>query len=169
MELQRRRMECWCSGMLQTSVFPAQGERNAHSMQIWDLFEGRTLFSGQDPDGKGYSTRAHLAEMIGLLGPPPADLIKRGKRSPEFFDDQGQWLRSFLQGDLQAKLGFPGHWNNTVPIPFSTSLEKLEENLEGKRKELFVKFLSSMLQWLPEHRKTAKELLNDPWLNDRIE
>ena len=59
------------------------------TLQIWDLFEGRTLFSGQDPDGKGYSTRAHLAEMIGLLGQPPADFIKRGKRSPEFFDDEG--------------------------------------------------------------------------------
>ena len=60
------------------------------TLEIWDLFEGRTLFSAQDPDGKGYSTRAHLAEMIALLGPPPAEFIKRGKRSPEFFDDDGE-------------------------------------------------------------------------------
>ncbi|KAJ5513879.1 hypothetical protein N7463_003431 [Penicillium fimorum] len=37
---------------------------------IWDLFEGKDMFIGMDPDGKGYSTRAHLAEMIGILGPP---------------------------------------------------------------------------------------------------
>lgn len=48
------------------------------------------MFPGQDPDGKGYSTRAHLAEVIALLGPPPVDLIKEGRRSPEFFTDKGQ-------------------------------------------------------------------------------
>jgi serine/threonine-protein kinase SRPK3 len=30
---------------------------------------------------------------------------------------------------------------------------------------MFMKFLSGMLQWRPEDRKTAKELLADPWLN----
>ncbi|KAK5016105.1 hypothetical protein LTR60_002195 [Cryomyces antarcticus] len=117
---------------------------------IWDIYEGKSLFSGQDPDGQGYLTRAHLAEVIALLGPPPAEFIKRGKRSSEFFDDDGKW-------------------RDTVPIPTSTDLERLEENLEGKRKEFFIKFMRSMLQWVPENRKTAKELLDDPWLNDRIE
>lgn len=56
---------------------------------IWDLFEGRHLFYGEDPDGKGYSTRAHLAEVMALLGPPPLDLIKRGARSGEFFTGDG--------------------------------------------------------------------------------
>lgn len=56
---------------------------------IWDLFEGRHLFYGQDPDGKGYSTRAHLAEVIALLGPPPLDLIEQGVRSDEFFTKDG--------------------------------------------------------------------------------
>lgn len=56
---------------------------------IWDLFEGRHLFSGQDPDGNGYSTRAHLAEVMALLGPPPLDLIKKGVRSREFFTKEG--------------------------------------------------------------------------------
>lgn len=57
---------------------------------IWDLFEGRHLFYGQDPDGKGYSTRAHLAEVMALLGPPPLDLIRRGARSSEFFSEDGK-------------------------------------------------------------------------------
>ncbi|EME78805.1 serine/threonine kinase [Pseudocercospora fijiensis CIRAD86] len=34
-----------------------------------------------------------------------------------------------------------------------------------KDKELFVQFIRSMLQWKPEDRKTARELLEDPWLN----
>ena len=47
------------------------------------------MFYGNDPDGKGYSTRAHLAEVIGLLGLAPSDLLKRGKRSSEFFTEDG--------------------------------------------------------------------------------
>ncbi|KAJ6007085.1 hypothetical protein N7522_005436 [Penicillium canescens] len=43
--------------------------------QIWNLFEGGSLFSGQDPEFQTYRSRAHLAEMIRLLGPPsPSDL-----------------------------------------------------------------------------------------------
>lgn len=58
-------------------------------VMIWDLFEGKHMFRGDDSDGKGYSTRAHLAEVIGMLGPPPLDLLKQGVRSSEFFDEEG--------------------------------------------------------------------------------
>ena len=34
---------------------------------------------------------------------------------------------------------------------------------------LFIDFMLSMLQWVPEHRKTAKELLDDPWLNNKVD
>lgn len=50
------------------------------------------MFYGNDPDGKGYSTRAHLAEVIGMLGPPPPELLERGERSAEFFDEHGMHL-----------------------------------------------------------------------------
>ncbi|KAL4914828.1 hypothetical protein BDW62DRAFT_213128 [Aspergillus aurantiobrunneus] len=36
---------------------------------VWDLFEGKHLFYDNDPDGKGYSTRAQLAEVVGMLRP----------------------------------------------------------------------------------------------------
>lgn len=48
------------------------------------------MFHSNDPDGKGYSTRAHLAELIGILGPPPTDMLKRRIRSHEFFDEDGK-------------------------------------------------------------------------------
>jgi len=63
-------------------------------VQIWDLFEDKHLFHGNDPDGSGYKTRAHLAEVVGLLGPPPLDLLKRGSRSKEFFDEEGTGIHS---------------------------------------------------------------------------
>lgn len=37
---------------------------------------------------------------------------------------------------------------------------------EGEDKEPFLAFLRKMLQWRPEDRQTAKELLTDPWLNN---
>jgi len=48
-------------------------------------------------------------------------------------------------------------------------LEQLEEFLGGKNKEMFLKFMRGMLQWRPEDRKIARQLLEDPWLNDRME
>jgi hypothetical protein len=57
---------------------------------IWDVFEGGHLFYSQDPSGQGYTTRAHLAEVVGLLGPPPLDLLERGVRSKEFFSEDGE-------------------------------------------------------------------------------
>ncbi|KFZ00370.1 hypothetical protein V500_01073 [Pseudogymnoascus sp. VKM F-4518 (FW-2643)] len=118
-------------------------------VMIWDLFEGKHMFYGNDPDGKGCSTRAHLAEVIGMLGPPPADFLKRGIRSHEFFAEDGTW-------------------KSDVEVPQYTSLERSEEFLEGKTKVMFLDFMRGMLQWRPEDRKTAKELLEDPWLNNQI-
>jgi len=44
------------------------------------------------------------------------------------------------------------------------ALEDIESRLEGSEKVSFLDFLRTMLRWLPEERKTAKELLQDPWL-----
>ena len=46
----------------------------------------------------------------------------------------------------------------------SISLEEVEKRLLGREKELLLAFVRSMLKWLPEERKTAKELLQDPFL-----
>ncbi|KAF7629603.1 hypothetical protein AFLA_013314 [Aspergillus flavus NRRL3357] len=116
---------------------------------IWDLFEGKHMFYGNDPDGKGYSTRAHLAEVIGLLGPPPLDMLKRGIRINEFFTEDGQWKQD-------------------IEIP-DQSLEMSEKFLNGRNKEMFLTFMRVTSQWKPEDRKTARELLEDPWLNDRLD
>lgn len=57
--------------------------------KAWDLYEGTQLFHGIDPEHHAYRRRAHLAEIIALLGPPPKDLLTRGHLSPTFFSDQG--------------------------------------------------------------------------------
>ncbi|CZR51292.1 uncharacterized protein PAC_01167 [Phialocephala subalpina] len=130
---------------------------------VWDLIEGKHLFYRHDPDGKGYSTHAHLAEVMGILGPPPSDLIKRRVRSHQFFTEDSESshnLRELSPDQTQSD-----QWKAEVEIPQSTSLEKSEEYLDGENKEMFLRFMREMLQWRPEHRKTASELLGDPWLN----
>lgn len=56
-----------------------------------------------------------------------------------------------------------------MPIPQDMSLEKSEFRLQGKNKEVFMEMMRGMLQWRPEDRKTAKQMLDDPWLNKIIE
>ncbi|KAL8880423.1 MAG: hypothetical protein Q9198_002161 [Flavoplaca austrocitrina] len=115
---------------------------------IWDLFEGKHLFYGRDRKERKYMTRAHLADMVALLGPPPVELLKAGKRSTEFFDKDNGWIAD-------------------IPVPARTSLDELEENLEEHNKEAFLRFMQKMLQWRPEDRQTASQLLGDDWLNGR--
>lgn len=58
-----------------------------------------------------------------------------------------------------------GQWRGEIPLPSATSLEESEENLDGSNKEAFLRFMRKMLQWEPGRRQTAKQLLQDPWLN----
>ncbi|KAH8722359.1 kinase domain protein [Phaeosphaeriaceae sp. PMI808] len=116
---------------------------------IWDLFEGKHMFYGKDPKEKRYMTRAHISEMIAIMGPPPLEFLKRGKRTAEFFTEDGQW-------------------RGEIPLPTATSLEESEERLTGDSKEAFLHFMRKMLQWEPERRQTAKQLLQDPWLNGNL-
>jgi serine/threonine protein kinase len=45
-------------------------------------------------------------------------------------------------------------------------LESSEEILNGKEQEAFLEFVRCMLQWRPEDRMTAKQLLDHPLLKD---
>lgn len=58
--------------------------------QIWDVFEGGSLFPAQDPEFERYRSRAHLAEIINLLGPPPATLLSKGQLTDKFFAEDGK-------------------------------------------------------------------------------
>lgn len=58
-------------------------------------------------------------------------------------------------------------WTGKYDIP-AISLETSEHNLSGENKHRFLDFVRSILRWLPEERKSATELLKDPWLNSVI-
>ncbi|KAI0818845.1 kinase-like domain-containing protein [Irpex lacteus] len=113
-------------------------------VMIWDLFEAKHLFpltvDSQDTNAD------HLARMVALLGPPPLDLLCRSntKIPWQYFTEEGKW-------------------KGVIDIP-KDSLETSEENLSGGDKTTFLKFVRRMLQWRPEDRSSARELLEDTWL-----
>ncbi|KAJ5719323.1 kinase-like protein [Penicillium malachiteum] len=117
---------------------------------IWDLYEGGSLFTGQDPEFQRYRNRAHLAEMINLLGPPPPSLITQGELSNKFFSNEGD----FLNRDLLTGL---------VP------LEQRETTLAGTaERKAFLRFMRKMLQWEPGKRSSAKELAENEWIHSHM-
>lgn len=108
------------------------------------------------------SVPAHIARMIELLGEPPKELLKRGQFSDMFFDENGKLLGSTV--GLISCLHCVGSFTGDIKVE-ETSLEDEEENLDGEEKRVFLRFLRGMIQWVPEERKTARELVDDPWLN----
>ncbi|KAF2215924.1 hypothetical protein CERZMDRAFT_109760 [Cercospora zeae-maydis SCOH1-5] len=113
-------------------------------VMIWDLFEGRHLFSARGPNGDQLS-EYHLAEMVAMLGLPPAEYLQRTQTSWQYFNNDGAWKAPAV-------------------IP-ENSLEAVETRLSGDNKAAFLAFVRKMLQWCPERRHTAKQLLDDSWLN----
>ncbi|EME41198.1 hypothetical protein DOTSEDRAFT_73580 [Dothistroma septosporum NZE10] len=113
---------------------------------VWDLFEGGHLFTGHDPEVHRYRSRGHLAEMIALLGPPPLELLAKGSASTNFFTEQGTLQTAFPSLDA---------------IP----LQDRETSLIGSDdRQLFLNFMSKMLQWEPSNRHSARALAEDEWI-----
>ena len=50
---------------------------------------GENLFHGIDPEHHEYRRRAHLAEMISLLGPPLPGPLSQGELWSKFFSEDG--------------------------------------------------------------------------------
>ncbi|KAK2761260.1 hypothetical protein FQN54_001782 [Arachnomyces sp. PD_36] len=117
---------------------------------IWDIYEGGSLFTGQDPEFQKYRSRAHLAEMINLLGPPPPSLLAQAGLRDKFFSDEGDFHAKHLLKD---------------PVP----LEKRETTLEGQEeREAFLRLMRKMLQWDPSKRSSPKELAEDEWIHRHL-
>ncbi|KAI0805371.1 kinase domain protein [Xylaria sp. FL0064] len=139
---------------------------------MWNLLEDVTLFEQPAGEDGEYDAHVHLAQMISLLGDPPEELIERerllskyqlqggvinsrGKRCKNmnefwggpFFDDDKQIIRKDL-------------------LRGGKKLADTVTELVGSEKEAFLDLASGMLHWLPEKRKTAKELMQHPFFEE---
>ncbi|KAL5361430.1 protein kinase [Aspergillus floccosus] len=136
---------------------------------LWNILGSQELFKQvYDADGK-YEARSHLAEMIALLGPPPKALLARSKTMSDqnwphpVANDSGK-----LCNNAQEFFGGPffdaeGEFRHNELIP-SRSLENTIPFLEREDQEAFLSFVRQMLTWLPEERKTARELMDHRFL-----
>ncbi|KAK7414415.1 hypothetical protein QQX98_006693 [Neonectria punicea] len=129
---------------IQPDIQSARGHPGS-TVVIWDLFESQHLFTGCDPESQTYRSRAHLAEIIALLGQPPQALLQSGKSSHKFFTDEGDFRKE-------------------IALPESTSLEKKEISLEGESQVKFLAMMRKILQWDPSKRSSAKALADDEWI-----
>ncbi|KAJ9490851.1 hypothetical protein VN97_g2395 [Penicillium thymicola] len=120
-----------------------------HTNQIWNLYERGSLFSGKDPEYHTYRSRAHLAEMIRLLGPPPPSFLARGNLTQNFFTEEGDLCAGEFVGEH---------------IP----LEQRETSPDGKEKDMFLRLVRKMLQWEPEKLSSAIELEQDEWVQAEL-
>jgi len=144
--------------------------------QVWDAFEGEHLFTGRDPEHGTYRGRAHLAEMIALLGPPPPNLLARANFKSKFFSEEGKssktssanWRPPDYRFTRLTMALLKGVFSAGIPIPCSTILEDRETSLQGEEskedRELFLRFMRKMLQWEPGSRSSARELAEDEWI-----
>lgn len=88
--------------------------------------------------------------MDALFGPFPRRLLAQDDRAivTKYFDEDGKICDPF-------------------PLP-EAFLEDWVESLSGRDREEFVLFLKSMMKIDPDERKTAKQLLGEPWLKDTV-
>ncbi|RAK71838.1 putative protein kinase [Aspergillus fijiensis CBS 313.89] len=120
-----------------------------YKVDIWNIamvvniVSSRTLINGKNPDGI-FDDRVHIAELIALLGPPTPEFREQRHLSSAFWDKSGKW-------------------KEVASIPDIT-LESLASEVEGEGKEGFFQWLRMALQWNPDDRATALELLFDEWM-----
>ncbi|KAK5989763.1 putative serine/threonine-protein kinase clkA-like protein [Cladobotryum mycophilum] len=58
-------------------------------LMAWDLLESSSLFQVYDGEDKEANEAHHLANMVALLGPPPAEFLSRSDKSRKYWNDQG--------------------------------------------------------------------------------
>jgi serine/threonine protein kinase len=122
--------------------------------------------------------------MIALLGPPPKVLLAKSKVMSErnwprpATNDAGELCNNaqeFFDGpffNTEGGLTTISYVNtNSVQDEFrygelipSRSLDDTAPFLEENDLEAFLSFVRQMLTWLPEKRKTARELMDHPFL-----
>ncbi|OAQ58757.1 kinase domain-containing protein [Pochonia chlamydosporia 170] len=142
---------------------------NLGLMQMWNLLENTSLFDHPAGDDGQYDAHGHLAHMVSMLGDPPAVLIQRermcrkAKLGRVIVNPKGkecEIMNEFWGGPFFDK---DGTLRNAKG---ETQLSDTVTELAGEEKRQFLDFAGSMLQWLPEKRKTAKELVQHPFLED---
>lgn len=107
--------------------------------------------------------QTHLAQMVGLFGSFPHDLLQRSRRTAEFFDNQGE-LCSYNVYSFESNTRHTG--NLLRPGSYSITLQDLlaRTKLASQEVDEVSDFLLRGLTIDPKLRWSAAQLLEHPWL-----
>ncbi|KAG6214592.1 hypothetical protein E4U26_000298, partial [Claviceps purpurea] len=123
-------------------------------VDIWSLgclvvefVHGYVMFRNEPEEGDTWTPEDdHLAKIVEIIGPIPSSLLKQGRRTAEFFDEQGPTsLERLLNGDRMPCIKPSDMSDDEVVV--------------------FIDFVRSMLQIDPGKRKSAAQLLQHEWLS----
>lgn len=104
-----------------------------------------------------------LARIIGLMGPIPDWMLKKGKTVSRFFTKD---LLLFDSGNVERDNSESGDLSNGEKLKFLVpKMTRLRDTLEPEDTG-FVDFLEILLKIDPNDRYTAKEALQHRWLKD---
>lgn len=98
-----------------------------------------------EPWTKAYTLAQHHA----ILGPPPKSFVMQSATARQFWSDNGQWINT----------------EHAVPnISLESMLVVVED--EETRKDALA-FVRSCLQWMPQDRMSAREVVNHKFLKEK--
>ena len=113
---------------------------------VFELATGDYLFSPRK--GETYSKNDdHIAKFIRMLGKMPKNFALSGENSYKYFNRKGEMRRV----------------HNIPKIPLKNVL-MMKYHFKEKEAQALSDFIMPMLEYLPEKRASARELLNHPWL-----
>ncbi|KAK9904075.1 hypothetical protein WJX75_003847 [Coccomyxa subellipsoidea] len=135
-----------CPEVLLGAKYSTPADMWSLACMVFELVTGDLLF---DPrSGKDYDRdEDHLALFMELLGKMPRKIAGTGKYAKDFFNRHGE-LRHI------KKLRY---W------PLEAVLQEKYDMAEAEA-QLLADFLQPMLEYVPERRATAAEMLQHPWL-----
>ena len=113
---------------------------------IYELITGEFLFNPISDENFGKND-SHLAKFMEVCGKMPKNFVERGEFSKKYFDKNGKLKRIDNINYINLK-------NNLVQ----------NYHLKENEAQALWDFLKPMLEYYPEKRISARELLRHPWL-----
>jgi serine/threonine protein kinase len=133
-------------------------------MQVYEMLAGKPLFPPNLERG------LHMALMIVSFGDFPADLIRRGRYSSEFFTKGAMTFRTPpLPFKLETDLLVPPTGKFFADVPERLLLADRVNNffstvMDEEERRLLNDFLGAMLKLEPSERSSPADLVSHKWL-----